>query len=548
MMNEYMGDTAGRGTVQLPFPPQAVTAEVAGDFTLPDYQPEIKRLLRIGVNLLPPDPDRMEGALTGRMDYSVLYVGGDGGIYCAPLSTEYRLELPAERNTGALPLPMGEPTVCLCDLSSEVPAGRVVSPRRLHIRCKVKARVRAYGECPLGPLGAEGEDDPTVETLTAEVPVGRLYRALSEPLMLEDDIILSPAEGDLRVVCAEGQIMMTEAVPAAGTVNCRGEVTVKLTLCPADTVGDLLAELTDTAPAQKQAPQLTVLKRKIPFSQTVGMEGVTAACSAAAHGYCSEITVQADEGRLHLEAGVLTEVRAQQNRTVTCVADLYSTRREGICRYTTYPAEAALRAFNGNFTLSDSLPLTEVGIDPAARVVDVTAAAVPEGLTADPAKGRCLLTGKCRCHLLLLKENEYATAELELPFRYEFDDLTLLRDAPTVKEDTHTSPAFDGSAEVVNCRARMDGERVGIDAELAVSIRTYIPAPFTALSDVGFGSEVTRRRGEYVICFPAPTDTVWSVAKRYHAPMAGLTAANNLAVGESADSPDSLEGVGYLIV
>ena len=68
------------------------------------------------------------------------------------------------------------------------------------------------------------------------------------------------------------------------------------------------------------------------------------------------------------------------------------------------------------------------------------------------------------------------------------------------------------------------------------------------LTDVGFGNEVTRRRGEYVICVPAPTDTVWSVAKRYHAPMAGLTAANNLPAGVKADGRESLKGVGYLIV
>ena len=102
MTNPYMGESTARGTVQLPYPLRAVTAEVAGDFTLPDYQPEIKRLLRIGVNLLPPDPDQAGGDLTGRMDYSVLYVGGDGGIYCAPLSTEYRLEIPTEGHTGSL--------------------------------------------------------------------------------------------------------------------------------------------------------------------------------------------------------------------------------------------------------------------------------------------------------------------------------------------------------------------------------------------------------------------------------------------------------------
>ena len=94
----------------------------------------------------------------------------------------------------------------------------------------------------------------------------------------------------------------------------------------------------------------------------------------------------------------------------------------------------------------------------------------------------------------------------------------------------------------------MDGERVGFDAELAVSLRTHAPVPFTALTDMSLGEEITRRRGEYAICFPAPTDTVWSVAKRYHAPIATLTAANNLPAGVKIGGKDSLEGVKYLIV
>lgn len=545
MTNEYMEETAGKGGIQLPYPLRHITTEVIGDFTLPDYQPEIKRLLRIGVNLLPPDPRRSEGDLMGAVDYYVLYVGQDNGVYCAPLSTEYRLESPTEGGMAGMPAATSEPTLCLCDLSAEVPVGRVVAPRRIHIRCKIKARVRAYGECPLGPWN-EDDGDPTVEALTAETSVGRLYRAVGEPLTLEEDIILSPGEEEMRVICAEGQILMTEALPTTGMVNCRGEITVKITLCPADTVGDMLAELSSDTATPRQTPPLTILRRKIPFSQSVPVEGVTSASTATACGYCSEITVQMDEGRLHLEVGVLTEARAQQNESVTYVADLYSTRRESACRYAAYPAEMGLRAFNGNFTLSDSLPLTETAIEPSARVVDVTAAATPEELTTDPDKGRCLLTGKCRFHLLLQKDGEYNAAEVELPFRYEFDH------APSSKgslsPDTVSLSDFDGSMTVVNCRARMDGERIGFDAELAISLRTHAPAPFTALTDMGLGGEITRRRGEYVICFPTPTDTVWSVAKRYHAPITALSAANNLPAGVKIGDKDSLEGVKYLIV
>ncbi|MBP3666947.1 MAG: hypothetical protein J6K29_07840 [Clostridia bacterium] len=535
MMNEYMGDTAERSTVQLPLPVQYLTAEVAGDFTLPDYQPEIKRLLRIGVNLLPPEPYSGGSEIAGSMDYYVLYIGQEGGVYCAPLSTEYRLEV---RNEGeGVVASMGEPSVCLCDLSSEVPIGRVLAPRRLNIRCKIKARVGMYGESPLSTVSEE--NDPTVEALTAEATAGRVFRGMGQLTALQDDVILPPADGEMRVVCAEGQVMVTEATPALGLVNCRGEVTVKLTLTPAET----MAEFASDVPPEPRAPKLTVLRRKIPFSISVETEGVTPACTATACGYCTEISVEMEEGQLHVETGVSVEARAQKNETVTFVKDLYSTRREVACLYATYPAEKALRALNGNFTLSDSLPLSEVGIHPAATVADITATALPDALTADPAKGRCVLTGTCRCHLLLLRDGEFTTAEPVIPFRYEFDDPSLLQ-----ASDGTLPVAFDGGVTVINCRARMDGERMGIDAELSVAVRTHTPAPFTALTDTEFKNEVTRRQGEYIICFPAPTDSVWSVAKRYHAPMAALTAANNLPAGTQADGKESLEGVGYLIV
>jgi hypothetical protein len=283
------------------------------------------------------------------------------------------------------------------------------------------------------------------------------------------------------------------------------------------------------------------MQRKLPFTQIVESEGVTPACTATACGYCADISVEVEDGHLHVETGIMTEVRAQRNEAVSYVKDLYSTHRDGVCRYADYPARRAHRALNGNFTLSDSLALSEAGIDPTARVADVTASAVAEGLTADVAKGRYVLTGTCRCHLLLLRDGEYASADMELPFRYEFDD-------PSLAQASGVSPQFDGQVTVVNCRARMDGERVGVDAEVAVSVRTHCPTVLTALAEADFGEEVTRRSGEYVICFPAPGDTLWSVAKRYHAPMAGLTAANNLPVGISANTRESLEGVGYLIV
>lgn len=546
MMNEYTGDTASRqfdpSSVQASILNRTLTAELSDDFSLPDYQPEIKRLLRIGTNILPPT--RFAGndgvELNGTIDYYVLYVGHDNGIYCAPLSAEYHLQAELDANGRSLPVAAGESWVCLCDTFADPPTGRVTAPRRLNIRCKLKANVKLYGEYSTEDTYS---DDRELEALTEETEVNRVCWGMGERLPLQDDLILSPADGEWRVVCAEGTVMITEATPSMGQVNCRGEVTLKLTMCPAETEAEFASDTADGRPS----PALTIMQRKIPFSHTVEVEGVTPTCTATACGYCTEVSVEMEEGHVHVDMGVTVEARAQKKQRVSYVKDLFSTRRESTCRYTAFPAESPLKALNGNFTLSDSLPLSEVGIDPAARVADVTATAIPETLTADPAKGRCILAGTCRCHLLLLREGEYAFASMTLPFRYEFDepDLAVIE---SIEASSNTAPAFDGHVTVINCRARMDGERVGVDAELAVSIRTYRPTPLTALSDVSFEDEVTRRRGEYVICFPSSTDTVWSVAKRYHAPLAALTAANNLPVGTGADRIESLEGISYLIV
>ncbi len=529
MMNEFV---AMHPSVQVPVADRILTTEVVGDFSLPDYQPEIKRLLRIDVGVLPPmcTGSGRDSEVTGLLDYYVLYMGHDNALWCAPLSTEYSLSMPIEDRVETLSV--GEPFVCVGDVTTENPVGRVTAPRRLSIRCKLTAKVKMYGECPLH--AGEGDGEGT-EVLTAEATVARASRMLGERIDLQEDIILPPGGAEKRIVCAEGSVMMQEAIPAGGQVHLRGEVTVKLTLSPAESDNAFASDEVSTT----EFPMPEILRRKIPFSASMEAEGATADCMATACGFCTDLTVEMEEGHIHLELGVIPEVRTQKNETVTYVKDLYSTRQRLATTSATLPTESASRALNGNFTLSDSLPLTDIGMDADATIVDVTATAMPDSLTVDSEKGRCVLTGLCRAHLLLMRDGEYTSATMELPFRYEFDDSA-----------AHEGMNYDGSATVLHCRGRSDGERVSLDAELAVSLRTHASAPMIVLADAAEDASpdrLTRRRGEYVICFPAPTDSLWSVAKRYAAPMTALTAANNLPAAP-ADAPESLDGVGYLIV
>lgn len=514
------------GNVQVSLCDRVVTSDIGGDFSLPDYQPEIRRLLRIGASATPPA--RYAGGsgmeLSGAVDYFVLYMGNDDRIYCAPLSAEYRMQAPFDGDAGET---ASEPFVCVCDVCAEGAAGRVTAPRRLNIRCHVRAHVRVYGERSLSCPDENGLVPDSVERLESRAQVCRVFCGMSDPTALQDDMILPP-DADVRVVCAEGQVMVTEAVAGSDTVTCRGEVTLRLLLAP-------LGTPTDAEPAPPPVP--TTALRRVPFTVTLDMPGVTPDCTACAHGACTELSVQAEEGHIHTDLGIVLEATAQRNETVCYTGDLFSTRASGECRFADCAAGRALHTVQGNFTLSDSLPLSEAGIDPAAQAVDILASAQPEAVSCD--RGRCVLSGTCRFQLLLCRAGEWSTAEVVRPFRYECD-LPVGADAE--------QPAFDGVVTVVNGRARMDGERIGLDAELAVSLRLTVPQPLRTLAGVTFGADVPRRRGEYVICFPAPADTLWSVAKRYHASLTALAAANDLPSTASPDGADSLAGVGYLIV
>ena len=534
------------GTVQVPLCDRVVTADLSGDFSLPDYQPEIKRLLRIGASATPPT--HYEGGngvdLAGNVDYFVLYMGNDDQVHCAPLSTEYRMQVPFDEGVEGS---VSEPVVCLCSVSTEGMAGRVTAPRRLNIRCRVRARAHVYGERSLSCPDEAGLVPGSVERLESRVQVGRVYGGTSDLSRLQDDMIL-PQGTDMRVVCAEGQVMINEASAGAAAVTCRGEVTLKLLLTQlappempvSPARGDaepIPAAPPASQPVERRSEVPTVALRRVPFAVTLDMPGVTPDCIACAYGACSELSVQVEEGRIHTDLGVVVEAAAQRSEEISYTGDLFSTRSEGECRFADCTADRALHVMQGNFTLSDSLSLAEAGIDPSAQVVDIQAAALPESVSC--SKGRSVLSGTCRFQLLLCRAGDWSTAEVTLPFRYECD-LPVGADA--------AQPAFDGSVTVVTARSRMDGERLGLDAELAVSLRLTEARLLHMLAGIRFGADIPRNRGEYVICFPTPTDTLWTVAKRYHVPLTALAASNELPAAASPDAPDSLAGMGYLIV
>ena len=68
------------------------------------------------------------------------------------------------------------------------------------------------------------------------------------------------------------------------------------------------------------------------------------------------------------------------------------------------------------------------------------------------------------------------------------------------------------------------------------------------ICDASLGDEVSTTGAFCTICYPSREDTLWSVAKRYRRSVDAVAEINSLAGAPSADSPESLAGVRYLLV
>lgn len=472
--------TEGMGAcyVTMPVCRKMTTAELSGDYTLPDYQPELRRLLYVSGKALPPAKYVGGGAvdLDGTVEYQILYVGADGGLYSAPLTGEYSLHLPME-NLSAFDLNEGVCVFATC--APESITARVTAPRKLSLRCRMKCTVGAYGRMPLGERLIGEVDSAGICRRSARVASATLMSGRSDVITLSDEI---PAPfADVRVVNADAGVLVSEVLMNGSETQVRGEVVTKL-LCASED------------------GRMTTETRKIPFEASLDTEG-DGGLAARVSGCVCELSVKVEEDKILCDAQIVLEAHMGGNADVCYTADLYST--EHPCRTTRrdYGVSVFLGAVTGNLSQSERMTAAEKGIPDGATVLDVYGSANIDGCEA--RDGRYIVSGQSRYVFICERNGEYSATEVLLPLRYE-------------TEGREGAPDWsDVSADVISCRGRMNGDTLELDAELAVSGYFMGTETISAPESAEFSAEKKKKSGDAVLCYPAPDDTLWNVAKRY---------------------------------
>lgn len=481
----------------------ALTHDAAEDFTLPDYMPAIRRIVSVDAHPL-PETRFLTGAAVefgGTLALSVLYVGEDGALFCAPLTCEYSASAAPGASEVADAARIGIDTSC------ESVSCRATAPRRLSLRCRM--RTRLFCLAPHAVACRVKESGGARLTTAEEASVERLELPCADTVLARGEATSTvggtlPLAADARLICAQGAIRIERAEAAADSVAVQGEAIV-------------------TALVLRQDGRYEAVTAKAPLAETVSVPGARAGDAARATGRAAAVTVQAaQEGGAPWEIEFDLEAEAARPETRTVTADAYSSACTASAETEETDSLTLLRCGTGSLTVSgEGGRQNKPEADESVLAVSVTAS--PDHVERQGK--RLILHGVCSASVRLLSGGEVVSEEFTFPFRYEAN-----AEAERLPADD-AELLFRCAAEATGAQARLDGDKIRLDAELCVSMTVLAreKVRFVRTLTLDRASPRTAPEGVVRIVYPDPGEPLWEIGKRCGAPFAALRAANGIA-------------------
>lgn len=480
-MNQYEEMNVNSGKLMLCICNRILTNEISNEYTLPDYQPEIRRVIGVREHILPPakyvTSDSAE--INGGVDYSLIYIGADGELYSAPLSAEYSVSVPFE---AVETVDRSKPVSMAVNIDAENITARVTAPRKLSIRCRMNCHVRAFGWAEMEDEGDAGVSPASIHRLMRDVEFVKTFAGVSDMLEVSDEV---SASDDCRVVSADADVIMGDMSWERDGASARGDIVLKL-LCA------------------NESGEYSTIVRRLPFSENIDIDGSASPQMKRIRGSIGNINISLDEGKICSRVGYFIETEGVEQSSFSYTADMYST--EKICRpeYERVEVPTALKSIDASVSQSERVAIGDTNISPQGEIVEVSAKAVISNVSLE--NGRCVLSGESRYALICRNDGEFISTDLKLPFRYETDCDT---DARVVRENAAIS------CSVRDCRVRTDGETLSVDSEICMSGIIFGETVIERVNLAHMGENVERKGSDIVICYPSSGESVWSVAKRY---------------------------------
>ena len=487
---------------QIPLCKKAVMSEISEEFILPDYLPEIRRLLRVIPNI--PIPSHYTGAdiseFSGNIGWNILYVCGDGTLSEAYFSTPYEASVEIDDNSAT-------EYVMFVDTVPESISAKVIAPRKTSIRARLSHNIKVYGDEVSKDIASETDD---IKKLYKVIPSIKILSGTDNSVELVDSISVGENE---KIVSKLGTVAIYEALPTDDGVVCKGNVCVKMII-------------------QNKDSKAYSTEKNIPFTSYVPLETEGDAWKCSAYGKVDDIEIEETESTKDIKIRMTVLANAIRNQPSRITADIFSTKQvlAPVFKNISLPCSLCTDIFD--FSHEGSLNIE--GLPEGAEAIDVITTAKGENITLE--NGKYILSGKCKYNVLYGSDNEYSVRESEFPFSCE------LANGFEYPED------FMADISVRSAKVRSEGENIAFSSNLCASVNVIGITPITAVENISFEGEIPPRSSAFTVAYTFDGDSLWDIAKRYSVDPVSLANANGLKNLARIDDSTILSDVKYIII
>ena len=486
--------------------------EVSEEFSLPDYVPEVRRILTVRASALPESkylndtgsPICLE--LGGTVAYSVIYLDKENNVSALPLSSTYFSKV----NLSEAPKSTSAQTTV------ETVSCRVLGPRKLSIKTRLKNKVicqKENGEEPKIFPCSSGEE-LYEERKYEEISTFEGKRALLDNVKISDKLEIG--EG-MRPIWCDAQINLTEAEAKLGEVSVRGEVTV---ICLA---------VSDSEEA--------VFKKTVKLSEEIEVEGADTGDSVRLFARCVSLSLSNEEAsgtsEVFFDLAYELEGEVIRKGTTKVLVDAYSTKYPSKEEYREIEYHTPKSVGTGTFSINEQ--------------------AKSEGLKnreiltvfADPVYEKCeikgqkaYLVGKISLGVITKPRTgeeqgeEISFESFDFPVKYEISVNEQLKNPLTVCE-----------MSIGKINATLDQGKLNVSGDVLVAYAIYERKSTRVLKSSTLKTDeiLKRDKASVRVCFPRKGEDLWDLAKRYR------VSAKRLAAQNEIDGDGILEKT-YLII
>lgn len=496
-------------------------SESVGEYPLPDYNGDVKRVLMISPRVTTTGKYMNESSLefSGNVFYDVVYLDAQNNVSRAEFSTEFDLGMKQD------PESYEDSAISTSIASYNV---RLIGPRKFSAKASLSSDIRVLEKRSLQILGDAADED--AETLCEDADVLTSVLLFADATQMREDVafIEGAIEDEVRLLACDVSTGEVSAVCDEGACEIKCDIFLKLIY-------------------QNANEPISIKQIAIPYSAKVESTDIDGCLSLFGKVNVSELATElapGDDGvGIAVSLSVSPSLRGVKNERVEVIRDAYLRDKGTSNEYRDFGYTEHICSGSAMNAFTAKIPLADVTDAPVFEIISADAVLSREG--AFVTHDGVMVKGELRFSALAKEKcndgEDYINLKFSVPFEQNVNMNCQMHD--------------NMRAEASVC---LSGEKVEIiDGHLLVGCNLYTQACVNSerkmrclgasyLTD----EEYVKEASVITVYYPDAKESVFDIAKRFHTSVRKISEDNALAesVFNAKDAPVSSFGYKKLMI